>query len=201
MNDKEVRDWESLINRVASSAGRKYDMDQEDLGQDLWVYLLKAQAEGGMEDPQAENAEGNLWWICKTLAEKERSEHLTVSVQYAYRMHNVRMLLETFFDHEDWPRAHTPEDAKSELGAVGVEMSSDLSRAWNKLSTAHKTVIFSWFGLKNYDTVDRKALTRAIRRMTDVLNTYQGKPPGVVGKRTVISNTRAAGIIRRQDEG
>lgn len=195
MEDKEVIAWGKLIDKVAHGTARDFpDSNIEDLQQALWVALLEAQQKGHLITIDEQYAESALWYAAKTSAWSERKQHLTITPQYGYRTSDVRQLLENFFDREEWVGTWSPEDAESELGDVGLEMQTDLSRAWDRLKTPQKVTIYYHFGLK--ETVDSKKLSRAIARMADILNTYQPqRRPNGPGRRTVISNAHANYLI------
>lgn len=199
MNDAQYEEWKPLVQRAARNVSRDFpDSETADLEQTIWEGLLLHQAKGKLMDPEAEYAETALIFLAKSQASVERKNHLTVSSQYAYRTADVRKLLETYFDRRDWYHAEIPEDAYSELGSVALEMSTDLSRAWDVLTRPHKTLIFLRFGLRH--DVDSKKLSRAISRMADILNTYQPpKRAGGPGARKVLSNAHSNFIIANQD--
>lgn len=200
MNEDEVRQWGRLIDKVSHLTVRDFpDSALEDVQQALWVCLLEAQSRGKMLSPEEEHVESAFWYAAKGQAWKERKEHLTITPQYGYRTSDVRVLLENFFNREEWPQSITPDDAKSELGNVGMEMQSDLSRAWDKLTNPHKVLILQHFGLKY--SVDSKKLSRAISRMADILNTYQSpRRHQGPGRRHVISNAQAGYVLSNLEE-
>lgn len=200
MNDEVYNEWADMVYMVARATVRDFpDCEVDDLTQDIWEGLLVAQSKGAMSDPNGEHARSGLFYLAKTAAWKVRKEHLTLSVQYGYRTANVRDLLETFFDREEWVYANFPPDADSELNNVGMEMSADLSRAWDKLIMPHKVLIFQRFGLK--EKVDSKKLSKAIARMAEILNTYQVKPDVYTGKRRVITNSASQYRIKKDVDG
>lgn len=195
MNEEEVLGWHRLIDKVAHGTARIFpDSTIEDLTQSLWVALLEAHEKNRWLTPDEKYAESGLWYAAKTAAWRERKQHLTISSQYGYRTEDIRTLLENFFDREEWAGTWTPDDAESELGDVGLEMQADLSRAWDRLKTPQKVIIYYHFGLK--ESVDSKKLSRAIARMADILNSYQPqRRPNGPGRRTVIGNAHANYLI------
>lgn len=200
MDEKEVLEWAPLVDKVARTTCRDFpDSDLEDIQQAIWEALLTAQEKGKLMTRDEQYAESALFYAAKTAAWRERKEHLTISPQYGYRTEDVRGLLQTYFSKEDWVNARVPEDAVSELGNVGLEMSTDLSRAWKRLTNPHKVLIFAHFGLR--ESVDSKKLSRAISRMADILNTYQpqGRHNGP-GRRKVINNVSAREQISKNTE-
>lgn len=204
MNENDVLAWDEMVKRVARNVARDFpDTEREDLEQDLWLELIlaeqKAVDKGIGFTPEGRHSESALYYAAKELAVKTRKQHLTISTQYAYRTSDVRALLKTFFSKEEWLEANTPEDAISELGSVGMEMSSDLSRAWDLLYISHKVVIFRYFGL--HEKVDTKKLSSAISRMADILNQYQPARRAGVGTRKIISSATAKYITDRDREG
>lgn len=186
--------WSASVRRIATAVARDYpDTETEDLEQSLWEGILLAQQSGEMTDPTDVKADQNLYYIARLAAWNERKQHLTISSQYGYRTSDVRALLKTFFDRENWYDATTPEDAYSELGSVALEMSADLSRAYDKLETNQKVLIFQSFALN--EKVDSKKLSRVISRMADIINTYQpGKRVEHPGGRRLVSSTLAKHI-------
>ena len=202
MDDEQYYQWEEAINRVARNTAKDFpDSNVEDLVQEIWVGLLEEIQKDPSLSIYDKYAESGLYFLAKSAAWRERKEHLTISTQYGYRTKDVRALLETFFDRESWGEAITPDDAASELNDVGLEMSSDLSRAWDILSYPHKVLIFKQFGLK--EKQDSKKLSKAISRMADIINTYHyglRKNPGP-GARRVITNSGARATIQNEYGG
>lgn len=200
MDEQEAVAWNRLIDRVAHGICRDFpDSNVEDIQQTLWVEVLKAQAAHKWLSPDTQHVASGLWFAGKKAALLERKEHLTISPQYGYRTRDIRTLLENHFNREEWVDCWTPEDAESELGDVGLEMQSDLARAWRRLSRPHKVLLFVKFALK--ESVDSRKLSKALERMADILNSYQPqRRPNGPGRRTVISNAHAAYLISKTIE-
>lgn len=203
MTEEEYKLWLPLVERASRTiVGDFPDSEYDDLVQATWEGLLEAQSKGKLLDPEHEFALSALRYIAKAAAWGERKEHLTRSAQYSYRTKDVRNLFKTFFgSRADWTHAIVPQDAESEFN-VGMEMSSDLSRAWDKLPHHYKVYIFSEFALG--EPQDSKRLSRALARAADILNTYQPKSkigPTTGGRngRRVITNANARYLIGHQD--
>lgn len=200
MNDDEVAEWSQLIWPVARITARDFpEAEAEDIFQDVWIILMERQAAGKLLDINGDYVRTALFFAAKEAAWNERKQHLTISSQYGYRTSDIRNLFETFFNREDWYSAKVPEDAESEFN-VGVEMSSDLSRAWDQLSRPYKTLIYQRFGLGL--TVDSKKLSKALSRAADILNNYETRhrPPGP-GNRRVVTNAHASYLLAVQNDG
>ena len=202
MDNEEYYQWGEMIYRVARGTAKDFpDSSVEDLEQSIWVELLEKLKDNPELTPETKYMESTLWYVATSAAWRERKEHLTLSSQYGYRTKDVRALLVTFFDREHWLDAQIPEDAESELNDVGLEMSSDLSRAWDILSYPHKVLIFKQFALN--EKQDSKKLSKAISRMADIINTYHyglRKNPGP-GARRVITNSGARATIQNEYGG
>lgn len=200
MERDEVLQWAPKVAQAARSVARDSpDSDYEDLQQAIWVALLTQQQKGKLLDIDAKHATSALYYAARQQAFSDRRVALARSCQYAYRTSDVRKLLKTFFEKDEWENAETPEDAVSELGNAGVEMSSDLSRAWDLMTYPHKVLIFCSFGLN--EKVDSKKLSLAISRMCDIINTYKpGRREGL-GSRTVMSNVQAGSTIEELTSG
>jgi len=202
MDDETYYQWQEAIERVARNTAKDFpDSDVDDLVQEIWVGLLEEIQKDPSLSIYDKYAESGLYFLAKSAAWRERKEHLTISTQYGYRTKDVRALLETFFDRESWGEAITPDDAASELNDVGLEMSSDLSRAWDILSYPHRVLIFKQFGLK--EKQDSKKLSKAISRMADIINTYHHglrKKEGP-GARRVITSAHAQAVVQEDYKG
>jgi hypothetical protein len=203
-SDEQEELWDKLLTKIAKATCRDFpDSDWEDIFQSLWLHLCEAWSKGVLLDPETKLAESEMWFAAKSAAWKERTEHLVVTPQYSYRTKDIRQLLETFFDRESWMEAQVPEDAVSELGNVALEMSADLSRAYDRLSKDYKTLIVRHFGLKEkLDAPTKKRLSKAVARMAEILNTYGGVTHvGGPGARRTLSNSHANHIISNPYEG
>lgn len=199
--DEEEDLWNEMTTRISKAVCRDFpDSDWEDIYQSMWIRLVKYWNAGKLTSPEDKYSESEMWFAAKAAAHKERTEHLVISPQYGYRTKDVRALLDTLFDHESWMDAQVPEDAVSELGCVALEMSADLSRAYDKLNEDYKQLVFRFFALREeFDAPTKKRLSKAIARMAEILNTYDGVTfVGGPGARRTLSNSFAEHIIREQ---
>lgn len=178
MDKDELLQWDALIHRVARRVCRSYpDVEFEDTKAEMWLKFLEADArrEGGFliaEDSKL--VESRLFFKAKTYAIYQRKLALTISPQYGYRTVDVHALFATFFDYICWEAAELPEDAYSEEGSDALAMSSDLSRAWDKLPANYRNIIFREHALHDELTKsERVLLARAVDRVTEILNTYE----------------------------
>lgn len=200
MDSEEVKQWGDRIDRIADQVAADFpDALADDLAQSMWEGLLREQAKGKMLDWNALNMVSALRFMARTAAWEERKNHLSLSSQYNYRTTDVRHLLETFFERSEWEGACVAQDAVSELNFDGVEMSADLSRAWDLLTRPQKTHILLYFGFRQ--KVDSKKLSAAIKRMADILNDYQPIKNHVgVGNRRIVSNATGMATIRGETD-
>lgn len=203
MTPEEVNEWSDLLARTARLVARDFpDVDQGDLYQELWIFVLENQT---LRDPSQLGVARLLKNQCTKMAWNHRKEHLQWTSQYSYRTSDVRYILETSFDHGDWEGSFVPADARGgEDGAAATEVRVDVMWAYQRLPVAYQQAIKERY----HDNIEppsnsaqRKTLNRAIRRLTDTLNWYlprshQSRP----GARRVISNATAAYIIENQEE-
>ena len=197
MNSDEWFKFDKICHDVARYICRGFpDVEFEDCKQHCWETLLVLQSKGKCEDPDDKFAKSTLRYRATEWAEDQRRQHLTISVQYAYRTKDVAKLFETFFDRGCWENAKTPDDAISELGSTPVEMSSDLSRAFDKLPKKYQGILAREYVFKDLETVEeRRLLSRVLGRTADLLNQYHGHQK--VGRKA-ISNAHAQFIIDTQ---
>jgi len=194
MNSDEWFEFDKICGEVARWITRGFpNVEYEDCKQECWATLLVLHSKGKCEDPTDPFVKSTLRYRATDWADDQRKQHLTISVQYAYRTKDVAKLMETFFDLRCWEDAKTPDDGMSELGSVPVEMSSDLSRAFDKLPKKYQGVLAREYVFHELKTVDeRRLLSRVLGRMADLLNEYHGHQK--VGRKAV-SNARAKAIL------
>lgn len=197
MTSDEVTEWDELIQKVARGICRDYpDSNVEDMSQFLWAKVLEKIDELSVAN---KNIIGTLKWLARKQAGKERSERLTISDEYAYRTSTVGDLYEVFFDQERWMEAHVPEDARSELGPVQLEIMSDISRGYDRLPVHYKRIIFRKYALNDeLDENERRLLSKAKSRTAEIMNAYV--PPNHKARR-VITNATARYTIDGDFQG
>lgn len=194
MNEAVYYEWKEMVEFVARMICRQSpDSEVEDITQTLWEGLIKAQRKGKLMSPEEKYARSSLFFLGRTQAEIDRKNALIISPQYHYRTADVRLLLETFFDRENWYEATYPEDAESELGHPALECSADIARGWKRLRRPDQVVIFKRFALN--EPVDSAKLTRACQRLADEINRYERRRFDGPGTRRVLSNAQAASRV------
>lgn len=190
--------WETLVRKVAKFVARDFpETEEEDLFQELMMFVLTTDA---LTDPTAQYMSSNLTNMANKIGWANRKEALYVTAQYAYRTSDVKKILETLFEYEEWFDTFLPGDAESMCHDDRLAQNSDLLYAYDKLGKNYQGVIYRRYVYREMPTNDteRKRLARAIERMTDLLNIYRGKTHDGVGRRTVISNAMARYIISEQ---
>lgn len=219
-------DLSTDIDRVSRRVASDYpDIEWEDVRQELALFVLtngksiKLKEDGG-------NPRWLLTKVAQTYCKDQRTQHLTLSPQYAYTPGDVKKILEVAFDPELMTKAEIPDDAKSPLegtvkvvvyrdennetlvqfrqafnDTISLEMTSDVKAAWERLKEDHKVAIFKRYALgwiPERDSYERKKLTAAIKELTHKLNSYRGN--GNI-KRRAISNAGARAKISEVYEG
>lgn len=196
-------DLKDDIDRVAKKVASDYpDMDWEDVRQELAVFVLtngksiKLREEGG-------NPRWLLTRVAQTYCKDQRTQHLTLSPQYAYKPSDVKEILEHAFTSEVVTKIDDFDDGREDLeGFDLIAVASDVKNAYDQLKVDLKIAIFKRYALKEIperDSYDRKKLTQAIKELTRRLNTYKGgySNPG----RRAISNAGARARISEVYEG
>lgn len=204
--DELVDEWCALIHRVASFVSSDFpDVETEELESKLFVVVT----ERGLweNDPNTDGYAYHLFRRARGFAWEERREHLILTSQYSYRTKDISALLETLFDKRLWNEAIVPDDAKSFenwRNTDGIEMSSDVSWAFDKLPKDHQRAIFCRYALQERPargSAEYKYLQRAKARLADILNTYSRPVEGYPGARHPISNATAEHLIRTERNG
>lgn len=202
MTDDRLELWNDLIRKAARFAA--YDIpnvSEEDLFQDLWVYVLE---HGQNLDPERSGISTILSRKAKSMALDQRKKDLYTSVQYTYRTSDVREILEDIYEYESWAEGFCPADAKSADGLGSIDVRSDVSWALKQLPDQYFTAIELRYAsgvTHGPDSRGRRQLNRAIKRLTDILNSYYRSSAmlGHPGKRKAISNAQARAILEDQD--
>jgi DNA-directed RNA polymerase specialized sigma24 family protein len=199
MTTTEYDEWRKKIRKMAFQIIRDYpDLELEDVMQEMWIGILMAQAKGKLLTPSERHVESTLRYIGTEYAQEQRNQHLTLSVQYAYRTRDIRKLFENFFEKQTWLDAEVPDDAKSELGPVQLELLGDLGRAYARLPLQYKQIIFRVFFLQETpeNSTERVRLSHALGRCAEILNSYQPRRRHEgPGARKAISNATARRFI------
>lgn len=195
-------DLELDIIRAARDVAKDYpDIDWEDVRQELALFVIKH----GKSIKLREDG-GNPRWLLKRVAQtyckEQRTQHLSMSPQYAYKPSDVKKILETAFFADDISKMDVPEDAYSPLEgtvktyaredengevqidvmyafheAVGVELASDVKAALKRIKPEYREAIFKRYVLGEIPdnaSWERKKLNKAINDLTLKLNSYRG---------------------------
>jgi DNA-directed RNA polymerase specialized sigma24 family protein len=197
-------DLQDDIDRVARKVASDYpDMDWEDVRQELALFVItngksiKLRHEGG-------NPRWLLTRVAQTYCKDQRTQHLTLSPQYAYKPSDVKEILEHAFTAEVITEIKDFDDGREDLmGFDLITVASDVRNAYEKLKPELKVAIFKRYALKEIperDSYDRKRLTQAIKELTHKLNTYKGGSFNGYGRRA-ISNAGARARISEVYEG
>lgn len=196
--------WEELIRRIAKMIANDFPgTEEEDLIQELALFVLQTDRLKDPDDPGMTTA---LLWKAKEYAWNVRKQSLHLSAQYAYRVSDIRRILEDLFYDSCSQITYLPDDQKTFYHDDRLAANSDIRFAYSRLSEDNRRVIFRAYALRDdLNQADKRRQYRAIRKMADILNFYQkggtrGRPK-VVGRRTVLTNEEARWAVRYQDEG
>jgi hypothetical protein len=197
-------DLADTIDRVARRVAADYpDISWEDVRQELSLFVIV-----NGESIKLRDDGGNPTWLLNRVAQtycmRQRTQHMSLSPQYAYRPSEVKKILETAFSVEDVMDTYVPDDAKSMKGLDEVEIASDVKAAYDRLNQEEKVSIFRRYALgeiPNNASYERKKLNAAIKKLTHRLNTYRGRGPEEVRMRRAISNAGARAAISEVYDG
>lgn len=197
-------DLAETIDRVARRVAGDYpDIDWEDVRQELSLFVIM-----NGESIKLREDGGNPTWLLNKVAQtyclKVRTQHMSLSPQYAYRPSDVKKILETAFSVEDVMETYVPDDAKSMKGLDEVEIASDVKAAYDRLNQDERVSIFRRYALGQVPdnaSYERKKLNAAVKKLTHKLNTYRGKGPDERRMRRVLSNAGSRAAISDLYEG
>lgn len=193
MNEEfSLEEWLDYSKKVARSFARSFPgIDEDDIYQEMAILLIEkgeAIAAQGTRDSYIKRALQN---VCYNYCMKERDAVLFYSDQYDYRPETVRSLLVQYYSG-DAKTLFVPDDAKSVRGDDNLAMYGDVSRAVEMLPESHQEALerkYAW-GYEAETPAERKALSRAVTRLTKVLNENKVKAEreynGPVVKRKVV---------------
>lgn len=220
-------DLSEAIDRVARRSAADYpDVDWEDVRQELVLFVL----EHGPSIRLKEYGGNPVWLlgrVARSYCSKLRSQHMTLSPQYAYRPSDVRKVLETALDQTERADTYVPEDARNPLSntftvydldgsgsgvkerdpfahADAMEVASDVSAAYDRLNEDERRSIFKRYVLgivPDNASNDRKKLNDAVKKLTYKLNTYRGRGVGDRVMRKAKSNAGARIAISETWDG
>ena len=200
MTKWEFKEWAAIIHPIVKGVCQQFpDTEYQDLAQELWLTLFELQAKGKLltvNDPHSKSA---LLYAAKKISAKNRRDALVVSPQYAYRTKDIRYLFEHYYCPEDWMGVQVPKDAKGvepvDVNPVQLEVMGDISRAYDKLPTNYKALLYRKYVLREeLNNSERYTLSVIFGRMAEILNTYPGITSGN-GRRKAITNEQARMLI------
>lgn len=193
MNEEfSLEDWLEYAKKVAKNFARSFaGIEWEDIYQEMAILLVakgEKIAAAASKDAYIKKALQNVSY---NYCMKERSAVLFYSDQYDYRPDSVRIMLGQYYSG-DAKSFHVPEDAKSEHKDDNLAMYGDMSRAIAMLPESHQEALEAKYaqGIDPETPAERKALSRAVTRLTKTLNENKVKDEQdyngpVVGRKVV----------------
>lgn len=196
--------WKDTVDKVASFVVKDFpNTSVEDLTQDLWVFILENRS---LKHPDDVGSSYVLTQVAKTAAFKLRTQHLQVSVQYAYRPSDVKKILESVYHPEMWFSgiSYVPADAKSINQDDQLVVNGDVASAVERLPEQYKKAILERYRfsiIPESQSAEYRKLNRAITKLTELLNSYKPKKDHEgPGARKAISNATARHILGTQGD-
>jgi DNA-directed RNA polymerase specialized sigma24 family protein len=211
------------IDRVAKNVASDYpDIDWEDLRQELALFVVENGPSIKMYD-EGGNPRRLLNLVAQSYSKKLRTQHMSLTPQYAYRPSDIKQILETAF--LDTPAtSYVPDDARSPLSktfnlfdpnnnfsvaevdpfheADAIEIASDVKACLLKLKPELRRAIFDRYVvgiIPDNSSYERKRLNKAVNELTRKLNWYRGGSTG--NTRKAISNAGARVRLSESYEG
>lgn len=172
MENFSLEDWLVYTEKVAKSFARSFPgIEWDDIYQEMAILLVtkgEEIAEAASKDSYIKKALQN---VAHNYCMKERDSAFFYSDQYDYRPDNVRILLGQFYAG-DVKNLFVEEGAKSVRGDDNLAMYGDISRALEVLPEGQQKALESKYadGVDPETATGRKALSRALTRLTKVLN-------------------------------
>ncbi|WP_328691423.1 hypothetical protein OHA74_20850 [Streptomyces phaeochromogenes] len=192
----ELNEWLLYAKKVAKSFAYQFQgIDEDDIFQEMAILLytkeeqLKATAR---TDSYVKKCLQNISW---NYCMKERGSTIFYTDQYDYRPESVRLLLEQYYAGSAG-KVTVPEEMKTVHKDDDLAVYGDISRVVDELSETHQEALENKYmmGIDPETAAERKALSRAVSRVTQVLNEnkktatreYEG-----TGSRKAVSNAAA----------
>lgn len=187
-------EWFEYSERVAASFSRSYPgVDAEDIKQELDVMLVEKKEQFLAQDNPESYIRVSMKHCATAFCKRERSAQMFWTDDYLYRPDDVRELLQEHYEAIE--KAWIPEDARTENGNDAVVMLVDIEQAVASLNVSYKSILFRKYVLDDVEEPkDRQTLSRAVRKVTEVLNTKRKRDMANhegPGARKVISNAHA----------
>jgi DNA-directed RNA polymerase specialized sigma24 family protein len=193
MNEEfNLNEWLDYSQKVAKSFARSFPgIEWEDIHQEMAILLIEKGEEIAAAATKDAYIKKALQNVSYNYCMRERDASLFFSDQYDYRPDTVRSLLVQYYGG-DVKSLFVPDDARSVRGDDNLAMYGDVSRAVEMLPESHQKALERKYadGLEADTPAERKALSRAVIRLTRVLNENKVKAEreynGPVVKRKVV---------------
>lgn len=209
------------IDRVAKNVASDYpDIDWEDVRQELALFVLEHGKSIKLRDEG-----GNPRWLLDRVAneycKRLRTQHMTLTPQYAYRPSDIVKIMETAF-LDNGPSGYVPDDARSPLSKTFnlydpngyfraesidpfhevdfTEVSSDIKTTIKKLKPELRDALYRRYVLQEIphnNSYQRKRLNKAVNELTRKLNWYRGSED----RRKAMTNSAARARLSEVYEG
>lgn len=202
--EEKVSAYKEMFEKIAKSVARDQPtVEWEDLSQEMMIVVLTKEDIPGPEEATAYNF---FFKVAKMYASKMRAQHLTISPQYHYRQSDVRKILESSFYYSEWQNGYVPEDDPSEYRhSDSIIARADVAWAIELLDAEAQNIILGRFRdgiIPAQATPEYRKLDRALRKLTDIINSYKRpNPTDGPGSRRAISNVHAKFLIDQERDG
>lgn len=186
--------WFDYSERVAMSFARSYPgTDKADIKSEIDLMLVEKKEIFLAQDNVDSYIKVSMKHCATAFCKRERSAQMFFTDDYLYRPDDVRDLLQEHYEQTE--KAWIPEDARTENGNDDVVMLVDIAQAVESLPHNYKVILFRKYVLDDVEEPkDRQTLSRAVRKVTEVLNTkrkHDMQNHEGPGARKVITNAHA----------
>lgn len=168
----------TYINKTAGDISRSYwKVDKEDILQEVWVFLWEKEEFFVSQNRPPEYVRVCIKNCALNYAQKQRNMTLLETDTFYYSQDEIKNLLPTFLSsYEAWVNA-SPLPAGSETMTKndGLEIMLDIARAWDRLTEGQQDILSRRYQESEDfpDATDRKTLSRAIKRLMELLNQHK----------------------------
>lgn len=202
-----------VADRVASELAERYNVEPDDVRS--VAYLAAYERRPWLEVAATEEpwmVEAAISRAVKSHYHSERVKAMAETAQYVYQVEYVRLFLPFWFAKVDWTNGPINDDSVSEWRTgEALDTALDISEAYSTLRDWQTSVIGARhaYGPDSWDDVaivtgriNGEAAARAYRdatqELTNAMNVNRerrGRTHSGLGNRTVISNSKANGIV------
>lgn len=185
------------ITKLARDLARSFNhvVDEEDILQEIWVFLWQMEEQFITNNCRDVYIRTCIKNVAMNYALKQRNVAVMQTDTFFYAVEEVRELLPVFLNsYEAWTTSPVPAGAETMTKNDNVEIFTDFSRAWDRLSEVQQDILQRRYAdlEEGFDDRERKALSRATNKFLDYLNQHKDiENKGYEGPGAYLTNPEA----------